>query len=106
MGLNALPEHKRKHSSALITASQRQRTIMQPHDLTRKAQSDAGAFLLGREERNEYLVLALTADRKTVIGDVDDCLLGWNELGSDGYISKARKGLPSLEKESWQRLHS
>jgi hypothetical protein len=29
-----LPEQKRKHSSALITLSQRQRTIMQSHDLT------------------------------------------------------------------------
>ena len=48
---------------------------MQTHDLTRKTQADAGSFLLGREERNEDLVLALAADREAVIGDADDCLL-------------------------------
>ena len=79
---------------------------MQSHDLTRKTQADAGSFLLGREERNEDLVLALAADRLAVIGDADDSLLGWSELGSDDYISKARKGLASLEKESWQRLYT
>ena len=62
-----LPEQKRKHSITLITASQRQRTIMQSHDLTRKTQSDASTFLLSREEWNEDLILALTAYRKTVV---------------------------------------
>ena len=48
---------------------------MQSHDLTRKAQADAGAFLLGRIERNEDLLLAFFADRKTVVGDIDDYML-------------------------------
>ena len=48
-----LPEHQRKHCSAIITASQHQRTIMQSHYLTRKTQSDDSTFLLGREEWNE-----------------------------------------------------
>ena len=61
---------------------------MQSHDLTWKTQADAGSFLLGREERNEDLVLALAADRKTVVGDADDCLLWQSELGSDYYITR------------------
>ena len=53
---------------------------MQSHDLTRKAQSDASTFLLGREEWNEYLILAFSADRKTVVCNADDCLLRWSKL--------------------------
>ena len=52
---------------------------MKAHDLTWKAQADACAFLFGCEERNKDLVLALAADRKTVVGDIYDSLLGWSE---------------------------
>ena len=72
--ISTLLKHQRKHRSFLVTFSQLQRTIMQSHDLTGKTQSDAGAFLLCREERNKDLILALTTDRKSVIGNTDDCL--------------------------------
>ena len=45
---------------------------MQSHDLTRKAEADAGAFLLGREEWDEDLVLTFLADWMSVVGHVDD----------------------------------
>ena len=48
---------------------------MKSHDLTRKAEADAGAFLFGRIELNEDLLLAFFADRKTVVGDIDDYML-------------------------------
>lgn len=56
---------------------------MHPHDLTGKAQSDSAALRLGREERNEYLLLACRADRRPVIAHIDDDVVPLVNLGRD-----------------------
>ena len=57
---------------------------MKSHDLTRKAESDACAFLFGRIERNENLLLAFLADRMAVIGHIDDDMFRKIDFG--GYL--------------------
>ena len=76
-----LLKHQRKHSPFLVTLSQLKRTIVQSHDLTRKTESDAGAFLLGCVERHENLLLAFLADREAIVSDIDDDMLREIDFG-------------------------
>jgi hypothetical protein len=48
-----ITERKSEDCFLFIAAGQRQRTIVHPHNLAGKAQSDSGSILFGSEERNK-----------------------------------------------------
>ena len=65
-----LSESQCEYGALVVASRQRKGAVVQSHDLSRKAQAYAGAFLLGGEERNEDFFLAFLADRGAVVEDI------------------------------------
>ncbi len=62
---------------------------MEVHDLSGKRETDAAAFRLGGEERDEDLLLAVFADHGAVVGETDMGLFVAVYAGGDGDFSCA-----------------
>ena len=72
-----------EYSAFVVTAGEDQSSVVQAHYLAGETQSDAGAFLLGGEEWDEDLVLALAADRGAVVIYIYHSLFGCCDLCAD-----------------------
>ena len=89
-----LPEPEFKDGLVYIAAQQTDGSVVVPHNLTGNAETNAGAFLFGGEERHEDLLLSGDRNWRAVVGNVDNYLIILTHPGGD--VDMFRAGLKSV----------
>lgn len=92
--LLCLPEPEFKDGLIYIAAQQTDGSVVVPHNLAGNAEANAGAFILGGEERHEDLLLSGDRNWRAVIGNVDNNLIILAHPGGD--VDMFRAGLKSV----------